>query len=87
MSDTLAAVQRLVAAGEVKISEHGYDELAEDRISAKDIIGGVHEATVVEDYPTFPKGRSVLVLQSDGNRQPVHVVWGIPQGTRAPRCW
>lgn len=84
MSDTLAAVQRLVAAGEVKISEHGYDELAQDRISVKDIIGGVDEAAVVEDYPTFPKGPAVLVLQSDGIRQPVHVVWGIPQGYSSP---
>ena len=80
MSETLAAVQSLVAAGEVRISEHGYDELAEDGISVKDIINSVSEAAVVEDYPTFPKGPAVLVLQFDTNRQPVHVVWGIPQG-------
>ena len=84
MSETLAAVQRLVAAGEVKISEHGYDELAQDRISVKDIIRGVDEAAVVENYPTFQKGPAVLVLQLDSNRQPVHVVWGIPRGHSSP---
>ena len=84
MSETLEAVQRLVAASEVRISEHGYDELAEDGISVKDIINGVDDAAVVEEYPTFPKGPAVLVLQFDSDRQPVHIVWGIPQGHSSP---
>ena len=84
MSETLSAVQRLIAAGEVRISEHGYDELAEDRISVREILCGAGNARVVEDYPTFPKGPAVLVLQSDDSGQPIHVVWGIPQGHSSP---
>ena len=38
MSETFALVQRLVAAGEVRISEHGYDELTEDGISASEVL-------------------------------------------------
>lgn len=84
MSPTLEAIRRLVAAGEVRISEHGYDELSEDAISVREVIGGVVLAIEVEDYPAFPKGPAVLVLQFDGSNRPVHVVWGIPKGFVSP---
>lgn len=84
MSETLAAVRKLIAAGEVRISEHGCDELAADRISVREILGGADQAQLVEDYPSFPKGPTVLVLQLDSNRQPIHVVWGMPQGCSSP---
>jgi hypothetical protein len=84
MSGTLEAVKSLAAAGNVRISEHGYDELAEDHIAARDIIGGLAEAVVVEDYPDFPKGPAVLVLQYDRSNEPIHVVWGIPRGHSSP---
>mgnify|MGYP001575108718 FL=1 len=84
MSATLKAVKELVAAGQVRISEHGYDEIAADGIYVRDILAGVDKATVVEDYPTFPKGRAVLVLQWDKNARPIHVVWGIPKGFTSP---
>lgn len=84
MSLTLEVVKRLVAAGEVRISEHGYDEMANDLINARDVLSGVEAAAVVEDYPDFHKGASVLVLESDADGQPIHVVWGIPKGQTGP---
>lgn len=74
MSETLEAVKRLVAAAEVRISEHGYDELVADGIAIRDVLGGVQGAVVVEDYPDFAKGPAVLVLQFDGERRPIHIV-------------
>jgi hypothetical protein len=50
----------------------------------RDILDGVSAATVVEDYPTFGKGPAVLVLESDAQGKPVHVVWGIPKGHTSP---
>jgi hypothetical protein len=84
MSQTLDKVRTLIAAGDAKVSSHGYDELAEDGIMVRDLIGGIEAASVVEDYPDYAKGPCVLVLQHDRSGKPVHVVWGIPKGKDSP---
>lgn len=67
-----------------RVSFHGYDELAHDRICVRDIMNGIYEGIVVEDYPDFHKGSCVRVLQKDEKGKPIHVVWGIPKGLAAP---
>ena len=84
MSDTLRQIKALVARGEVRISEHGYDELAADGLLAGDVVSGLPVAELLEDYPDFPKGPCVLVLESDPDGHPIHAVWGIPKGESAP---
>jgi hypothetical protein len=84
MNDTFAAIKDLVARGEVFVSEHGYDELASDSISVREIIQGITDAVSLEDYPDYPKGPCVLILQPDHKGRPVHVVWGIPAGKTSP---
>ena len=84
MSDTFQRILELVAKREVVISDHGYDELAADGILVGDIVEGVREGDVVEDYPTYPKGPCVLVLERDRQGNPVHVLWGIPNGRSSP---
>ena len=84
MSQTLQTVIALVAQRDVKISDHGYDELAQDGILAREAVAGVPEAVVLEDYPDYPKGPCVLVLQKDQQGEPLHVVWGIPKGHTSP---
>jgi len=84
MSATLRRVQALAGGGELRISSHGYDELAADGIPVGDAIHGLAKAVVVEDYPTYPKGPCVLVLQQDSAGHPIHVVWGLPAGEDSP---
>ena len=84
MSRTLILVQELIEQGNVRISAHGYDELAADLIPVRDVVAGVEDAVTVVDYPEYGKGPAVLVLQRDSDGEPIHVLWGIPQGHASP---
>jgi hypothetical protein len=63
----------LIEKKEILISDHGYDELAEDNILIKDIMENVNAAIVIEEYPDYPKGPCVL-LQKDEQLKPIHTV-------------
>jgi hypothetical protein len=84
MSKTLELVQALALRAELRVSLHGYEELASDNIRVHDAVRGLQHAIVIEDYPNYPKGPCVLVLEYDAERRPIHVVWGIPAGRNAP---
>ncbi len=84
MSETFNKVIELIDKGEIRISNHGYNELSEDGLLVKDVMIGIKEGKVVEDYPDYPKGPCVLVLQRDKGGNPIHVVWGIPKGSSSP---
>jgi len=84
LSKTLENIKALICKSEVRISDHGYDELSSDNLLAREVVEGVSEAVIVEDYPGYPKGSCVLVLQKDKEQRPIHVVWGIPKGHLSP---
>ena len=58
--------------------------MAADKIFVREVVSGITEGIAVEDYPDYPKGPCVLVLQNDRNGEPIHVVWGIPKGKDTP---
>jgi hypothetical protein len=65
MSQVFQQVLELLERGEARISAHGYDELSQDNILVRDVMAGGREAAVIEDYPNYPKGPCVLVLEYD----------------------
>ena len=84
MNETFKQILRLIKHKKILISDHGYDGLAEDRIFVRDVMAGVSDALVIEDYPDYPKDPCVLVLQKDRFDNPIHAVWGIPKGASSP---
>ena len=84
MSRTFELILDLIDRKQVLVSDHGYDELAEDDILVKEVLDGASAALMVEDYPDYPKGPCVLMLQKDSQDKPIHVVWGIPRGEGSP---
>jgi hypothetical protein len=49
-----------------------------------ELLLGAGSAVVVEEYPDYPKGAAVLVLQRAVDGSPVHAVWGVPRGYDRP---
>ena len=80
----LEQIRALVTRGEVRVSLHGYEELAADDVPVRDIIDGLTTAETIEEYPDYPKGPCVLVFEHDQTNRPIHVVWGIPAGQDSP---
>ena len=84
MSDTFRRVLNLIERQDVKVSVHGYDELAADGILVHDVMAGANDGVLIEDYPDYHKGPCVLVLEYDGDGKPIHVLWGIPKNATYP---
>ena len=84
MGDTWNRIIELIENGDIWISEHGYDELAADGITVREIVSGSPEGIVLEEYPEYSKGPCVLTMVKDLDGHPIHVVWGIPRGSKSP---
>lgn len=70
--------------GDVRTSEHGYDELAEDGLTTSEVLANIPDTVVIGGYLSYPKGPCVLFLPKGRTRAPIHVVWGIPNGDNHP---
>jgi hypothetical protein len=84
MSQLFLHIVELVNHGEVKISAHGYDELSEDDIKVAEVVAGLQDAVIIEEYPDYQKGPCMLVLEHDFLEKPIHAVWGIPMDLSSP---
>ena len=84
MDSLLTQIQALVGEGKARVSEHGYDGLAAEGLTVSEVTAGLAAAELIEDYPDYPKGPCVLVLQYDSQGRAIHAVWGIPRGYAEP---
>jgi hypothetical protein len=84
MSEFFEQLRALIRAGEIRISENGYDELAKDELTVRKLLEGIDEMVVVEKYQDYPKSPCFFVLQRDRTGAPVHVVLGVTKGYDKP---
>ena len=78
-SETFELILRLVELGDVRVSDHGYDELAADGLSARECIVSVGGGAVVEDYPDYAKGHACCCSRQAAKAGPF-TFCGSPQG-------
>lgn len=84
MNKLFKQISDLIKIGEIRISAHGYDELANDNIYVKDLVSTINSAVLIQEYPEYSKGPCVLVLHYDESQRPVHAVRGIPKNLISP---
>ena len=61
-------IKALIGNSEVRITDHGYDGLSSDNFLVREDIEGASDAIITKGYPDYPKGSSILVLQTDAER-------------------
>lgn len=87
MSRLWQQVAALITAGDVRISEHGYDSLADDGLTVDELLLGAGSAVVVEDTPIIR--RALRCLFSSGVSMAARFMQcGVCLvDTIGPRCW
>jgi Domain of unknown function (DUF4258) len=80
VSETFQIVKDLLKAGKFRFSQHGDEEMREDRIFPTALLQSVATAVVVENYPDAWKGPSVLLLQEFEGLK-FHAIWGLSKTT------
>ena len=84
MSALLDQIRALVSAGNFKVTGHAFIELHKDGLTAAEIAAGAAGGVVVEEYPDYHAGPTILLFQHDGEGLPVHALWGLQNGTVEP---
>jgi Domain of unknown function (DUF4258) len=78
LSHTFDQIKLLVPQDKVQLTEHALSRLVKYGIKYREVLAGLAESIIIENYPDYVHGPAVLVLQRDSKDQPVHVVWGLP---------
>ena len=50
MTGIFERLRKLILAGDVRVSSHGYDELAEDEFLARDAVQSIENAQLIDEY-------------------------------------
>ena len=84
MGDTFDRVRKLVQDDKIRVSQHAFRRFQTYGITSDDLLSSIGGAILLESYPHYYTGPSILVLQYDANGAPLHAVWGIETGTSEP---
>jgi len=87
LSDFAERIRALIRTGDVRLSEHGYDELTEDGLNAREIFLGIDEGVVVEEYPNYPKGPCVIFCRRIEPVSPFMSYGAFQKDMKILWCW
>jgi len=82
--DFVDHIRRLVAAGEVRTSDHAYGRLQEKDISYRQLVMSLGKAEILERYPDYVHGPCFLARHVFKDGRIAHAVWGIPGKKQKP---
>ena len=71
----IAKIPEAIRKGNVNISDHADDELANDAIGDNDLYFSVQHGEVIEDYADDKPFPSCLIYGNDKNNSHIHSVW------------
>ncbi len=75
----IARIQEAIRKGNVNISDHADDELANDAIEDNDLYFSVQHGEVIEEYADDKPFPSCLIYGNDKNNRHIHSVWAYSQ--------
>jgi hypothetical protein len=72
-------IKSLIQSGDWQVSIHGQRKLQERQLLLSEILEASISATVVEEYPNYFHGPSILFLAKMADGLEIHVMWGIKE--------
>ena len=74
LQEVLARIQALSAAGEVRVTQHGQQEMAEEDTTLGEVLQAIAAGQVLENYPDHRRGPCCLVYGRTVQGRPLHIL-------------
>lgn len=84
MNEPFDPIRKLVKVDKFIVSRHAFRRMVQHGIVSDDLLANIDSAEVIEDFPDYFAGPSVLVLHFDEKKRAIHAVWGVAKDTKEP---
>ena len=74
LGSVLARIRRLVASGDIRITQHAQTEMAEEELLLDEVKFALGSGQILENYPQHRRGPCCLVCGFTQSGRPLHVV-------------
>ena len=70
----LFRIKSHAASGDLRITQHAQQEMAEDEISLDDVLDAIQDGEILEHYPEHRRGACCLVCGLTDKGRPLHII-------------
>jgi len=77
----LEQIRQAIRARRFNVTNHADEEIQNDRLSLREVLGATDAGEVIESYPTDFPFPSCLILGRTDAGEPVHAVWAFEERT------